>query len=190
MERNIEYAGKVFTKKIREGSDYDYTNIIQINLNNFSFQNHDKIIDIYGLSNNEGLLLTKKIIIVQIYIPNLRKKWYTCGKKSLSELERYILALAEKDIETAKELGIGDEIMEDYVDESVKVCKEESFGESYDKEWALKDEWQRIGLQQGFEQGEKNKQIEIAKNLLKTSLTIEEISKATNLPINEIEKLK
>lgn len=45
------------------------------------------------------------------------------------------------------------------------------------------------GISQGIEQGEKNKQIEIARNLLKLgTIGIEEVSKATGLTIEELNK--
>ena len=294
MERNIEYINRMYSKEIEEGSEYKYNQVIQINLNNFSFDGNDKIIDMYGIQNEEGIMLTRNITFIQIYIPNIRKKWYTEGKESLSEMERYILILAEPNIDTVKDIGIGDDIMEEYLDESIKVCKNKTFGESYDKElafkqqtkfytqldvaeklanlgldlntiskatglemevlkkqeiipnikekiekakdmanhgftlerisevvglsietlisegidvqlsgsydkeWALKDEWQRVGLQQGLEkgieqgieQGAKQEKIEIAKKMLKDGISIENISKYTNLTTQEIEKLK
>ena len=194
MERNIEYINRMYSKEIEEGSEYKYNQVIQINLNNFSFEGNDKIIDMYSIQNEEGIMLTRNITFIQIYIPNIRKKWYTEGKESLSEMERYILALTEPNIDTAKDIGIGDNIMEEYVDESIKVCKNKTFGQSYDKEWALKDEWKRVGLEQGIEQGieqglEQGK-LEIAKNLLNTSLSLEEISKATGLTVAELKNLK
>ena len=49
--------------------------------------------------------LSNKLIFVQIYVPNLRKKWYTKGMKSLSEEEKYILALVEMDLDKLNDLG-------------------------------------------------------------------------------------
>ena len=77
LERNIEYAYRLYSKKIKRGErEYDYTQVIQFNLNNFSFKENDKIIDIYGVKNDSDLTLSDKIIFVQIYVPNLRKKLY------------------------------------------------------------------------------------------------------------------
>ena len=46
------------------------------------------------------------------------------------------------------------------------------------------------GLEVGIEQGSSNKQREIAKNLLKFNLTIEQIGQVTGLAKEEIEALK
>ena len=145
LERNIEYAYRLYSKKIKRGErEYDYTQVIQFNLNNFSFKGNDKIIDIYGVKNDSDLTLSDKIIFVQIYVPNLRKKWYNEGIESLNEAEKYILALVEMDIEKLKSLG-GEELMEEYVKEAEEVSFEGGVGESYDKEWALKDQAYRDG---------------------------------------------
>ena len=47
-----------------------------------------------------------------------------------------------------------------------------------------------LGITQGITQGEKNKTIDIAKNLLKQKVDINTIATATNLSIKEINALK
>ncbi len=186
LERNMEYAYRLFSRKIKNtNNNYEYTQVIQINLNNFSFLENDKIIDIFTESNMENLVLSDKIIFIQIYVPNLRKKWYTEGEKSLSEREKYILALVDMDLEKLK--GLGDEkVMNEYLKEAEEVSFEGDFGEAYDKEWALKDE----GKREGIELGEKNKAKEIAKNMLKENMDKALISKLTNLTEEELTALE
>ena len=201
LERNIEYAYRLYSKKIKRGErEYDYTQVIQFNLNNFSFKGNDKIIDIYGVKNDSDLTLSDKIIFVQIYVPNLRKKWYNEGIESLNEAEKYILALVEMDIEKLKSLG-GEKLMEEYVKEAEEVSFEGGVGESYDKEWALKDQAYRDGEEagekkgreegrkEGLEEGSTTKAIEIAKSMLKENIDINIISKCTGLAISEINSL-
>ena len=193
LERNIEYAYRLYSKKIKRGErEYDYTQVIQFNLNNFSFKGNDKIIDIYGVKNDSDLTLSDKIIFVQIYVPNLRKKWYNEGIESLNEAEKYILALVEMDIEKLKSLG-GEELMEEYVKEAEEVSFEGGVGESYDKEWALKDQAYRdgeeAGEKKGREEGSTTKAIEIAKSMLAENIDINIISKCTGLSISEINSL-
>ena len=189
LERNIEYAYRLYSKKIKRGErEYDYTQVIQFNLNNFSFKGNDKIIDIYGVKNDSDLTLSNKIIFVQIYVPNLRKKWYNEGIENLNEAEKYILALVEMDIEKLKSLG-GEELMEEYVKEAEEVSFEGGVGESYDKEWALKDQAYRDGKDEGREEGSTTKAIEIARNLLKNKVDISIIAQSTGLSIDEIKSL-
>ena len=178
LERNMEYAHRLYSKKIRRGEEnYQYTQVIQFNLNNFAFKGNDKIVDIYTVTNNDNIGLSNKLIFVQIYVPNLRKKWYTKGMKSLSEEEKYILALVEMDLDKLNDLG-GENIMDEYVKEAEEVSFEGGVGEAYDKEWALRDE------------GKRESKKEIAKNLLRNKVDISIIASSTGLTEEEINSLK
>lgn len=194
LERNMEYAHRLYSKKIRRGEEnYQYTQVIQFNLNNFAFKGNDKIVDIYTVTNDDNIGLSNKLIFVQIYVPNLRKKWYTKGMKSLSEEEKYILALVEMDLDKLNDLG-GENIMDEYVKEAEEVSFEGGVGEAYDKEWALRDQGYRDGLSQGkaegFSQGKIENKKEIAKNMLSKAMEVELISEITGLSIEEIKNLK
>ena len=137
--------------------------------------------------------LSNKLIFVQIYVPNLRKKWYTKGMKSLSEEEKYILALVEMDLDKVNALG-GENIMDEYVKEAEEVSFEGGVGEAYDKEWALRDQGYRDGLSQGKAEGKaegiNDRNFEIAKNLLKNKVDISIIASSTGLSEEEINSLK
>ena len=206
LERNMEYAHRLYSKKIRRGEEnYQYTQVIQFNLNNFAFKGNDKIVDIYTVTNDDNIGLSNKLIFVQIYVPNLRKKWYTKGMKSLSEEEKYILALVEMDLDKLNDLG-GENIMDEYVKEAEEVSFEGGVGEAYDKEWALRDQGYRDGLSQGkaegFSQGREEgraegktegineRNLEIAINMLKEGIDINTISKCTGLTIEKINTLR
>lgn len=186
LERNMEYAHRLYSKKIKRGEEnYQYTQVIQFNLNNFAFKGNDKIVDIYTVTNDDNIGLSNKLIFVQIYVPNLRKKWYTKGIKSLSEEEKYILALVEMDLDKLNDLG-GDIVMDEYVKEAEEVSFEGGVGEAYDKEWALRDQ----GYREGMSQGKSKEKIEIAKNLLKNKVDISIIASSTGLTEEEINSLK
>ena len=198
LERNMEYAHRLYSKKIRRGEEnYQYTQVIQFNLNNFAFKGNDKIVDIYTVTNDDNIGLSNKLIFVQIYVPNLRKKWYTKGMKSLSEEEKYILALVEMDLDKLNDLG-GENIMDEYMKEAEEVSFEGGVGEAYDKEWALRDQGYRDGLSQGkaegkiegFSQGKIENKKEIAKNMLNEGIDINIIIKCTGLTNEDINALK
>ena len=113
--------------------------------------------------------------------------------KSLSEEEKYILALVEMDLDKLNDLG-GENIMDEYVEEAEEVSFEGGVGEAYDKEWALRDQGYRDGLSQGKAEGKiegfSQGKVEIAKNMLKDNIPVESISKYTSLSIDEIKNLK
>ena len=157
LERNMEYAHRLYSRFVKRGDKEDnYTQVIQFNLNNFSFVGIDKIYDMYLIQNDSHTTLSKKLIFIQIYIPNLIRKWYTLGIQKLDESEKYLLGLVLRNIDDSKDIGGGIKIMEDYVDEAQEVSLNDDLRESYDKEWALKD----LGLQQGIIEGYERGQVE------------------------------
>ena len=113
--------------------------------------------------------------------------------KSLSEEEKYILALVEMDLDKLNDLG-GENIMDEYVKEAEEVSFEGGVGEAYDKEWALRDQGYRDGLSQGKAEGKaegfSQGKVEIAKNMLAKNMEIELISEITSLTEDEINSLK
>ena len=176
--------------KAKDGkSVYEYSQTIQFNLNNFSFKGNDKIIDVYGIQNDDGLRLNNKIIFVQIYVPNLMKKCYTKSIENLDEREKYLYALVEQNISKLEKLG-EDNIMKEYIKEAEEVCFDTGFGESYDKERALREQEYNYGLDDGIKQGSLDKSLEIAKSMLEKNMDIELISELTNLSKEKIEELK
>ena len=88
--------------------------------------------------------------------------------------------------------------MDEYVKEAEEVSFEGGVGESYDKEWALRDQGYRDGLSQGKAEGKaegisegiSQGKIEIAKNMLAKNMEIELISEITSLTEDEINSLK
>ena len=190
LERNMEYAHRLYSRKVKRKGEYKYQQVIQFNLNNFSFIGNDNIVETYYSCNEEGLRLDNKIIFIQIYVPNLVKKCYTKGVNELQEMERFILTLVEKNVEYCKQVGKGINIMEEYVDEAEEVSYDIDIGESYSLEWALKDEGKKEGIKEGIKEGSYNKSIEIAKSMLEEKIDINTVSKCTKLSIEEIKKLK
>lgn len=76
------------------------------------------------------------------------------------------------------------------MNESEKVITDINFGESYDKELALKELGRQEGEEIGILRGKEEKQLEIAKNMLKENIDISVISRVTGLDIETIQKLK
>ena len=186
LERNMEYAHRLYSRLITKGKkDNQYTQVIQFNLNNFSFIGNDKIIDQYVIQNNEHLRLSNKLIFVQIFIPNLIRKWYNQGIKELDEKEKYILTLVLRNIDEAKDLGKGVKIMEEYVDESKYVTLDDDLRESYDKEWALKD----LGMREGREEGIKETKKTSVINLINNGVDKEIVAKSLEISLEEVDKI-
>ena len=125
------------------------------------------------------------------------KKCYTKSIESLDEREKYLYALVEQNISKLEKLG-EDNVMKEYIKEAEEVCFDTGFGESYDKERALReqeynyglDDGIKKGIKQGVEKGSLDKSLEIAKSMLEKNMDIELISELTNLSKEKIEELK
>jgi len=185
MERNMDYAFHLYSQNKERGKG-KYIQIIQFNINSFAFVNNDNIEEVYMFKDDEGKILNEKLIIFQIYLPNLIKKWYTDGIESLIDKERYLLALVVPSVKNALKLGKDLNIVEEYVKDALNTSKDKKILEAYDKEWALKDEAKREGIEQGIEQNTK----EIVMTMLKKGMNIELISEITKLSIDEINILQ
>lgn len=187
LERNISYAMDLYKSKVKKGNPYEYQKVIQININNFSFENNNSTIEKYNFKNEEGEIFTDKITFLHIYIPNIIKKRY--NKEELTELEKLILVFNETEEDSLKELCGGNEIMEEYVKDAKEASQDEEIIGLYDKEAHL--EMLRLSeINDAKDQGGKEKSIEIAKKLLKNNISIEIISNSTGLSKDEIIKLK
>ena len=152
MERNIDYIVKQYSEsatKIDNKVGYKYNQVILFNLNNFSYVGYDDTEDYYTLSNG-NLTLTDKIIVINIYIPNIIKKLYNSGIGSLSEREKYIIGLVLQDSDKALEMGKDIDIMEEYVNEAISVSHNQGLRESYDKQLALLEETKKDGYKEGY----------------------------------------
>ena len=190
-ERNISYAMGIYKSKEIRGSKYSFNKILQINLNNFTFENNDKEVEEYALRNENGEYLTEKIKIINIYLPNIRKKYY--NKEELNELDKVMLVLNEEDNNNLSKLYKGEKVMEDYVKDAKRASISDDVVGLYDKE--LHEELLRNtelynAEQKGIKQGIKENKLETAKALLKEKISIDIISRTTGLKKEEIEKLK
>ena len=141
--------------------------------------------------------MSDKIIFIQIYIPNLFKKCYDKGIENLSEEEKFLLVLTESDIKTSYDLGGNVDYMEEYIKDASEASRDDELLESYDKEWALKDQGIREGEEIGFEKGRAEGRAEgradeknsIAKKLKEKGYDVSEIASITGLSIEKIETL-
>lgn len=131
--------------------------------------------------NIERIKYSAKLIFIDMFLPNIRKKWY--DKEKLSDMERYMLCLAEQDIEVAHKIGKGDKFMKESIEEQVGLCLDEDLRESYDHELEYKKSYFKDGVAQGIEKERKD----IIRNLVSYNYSKEEISKIVNISIDKVD---
>ena len=187
LERNLSYSFDLYKSKMKSGYGYNYQKTIQININNFSFEGNDNVIEKFMFtSNDRKYFLTEKIVIFNIYIPKIKEKYY--NKDEVNLLETLLLVFNENS-DGVRELALGDEIMEDYIKEAHDASYDDEIIGLYDKELHDKMMYQ-TGIRNAKEEGINQRNIEISKNLLKSNVPVELISDCTGLTIEEIENIE
>ena len=203
LERNISYAADLYKSKMIRGKKYDYRKVYQINLNNFTFENNEEVIEEYSIRNDRGEEFTDKLKFIHIYLPNIAKKDYN----QITELERMLLVYNNESSSSIR-LAKGDDILEEFVKDAVDASSNDEIIGLYDKELHLeklklseieeakeeareegREEGRTEGLAEGIAKGETNKQIEIAKNMLKLGISTDLIEKATGLTKVKLDRL-
>ena len=182
---------RLYTNK---GSRYDYNSVIQINLNNYALEGNKNIVEVYTIKSDDNQLLTNKFMVIQVYLANLREKWYTSGIESLSDIEKAMLVFIEPSIADSYKLGKDINIMEEFIKDAIKASSNDILLEAYDKEWALKDEGKREGYNSGYDSGFdddiEQRNIEMVRNMFTKNLDVNLISEITGLSLEEIEEIK
>ena len=198
--RNLGYNINLLSSSLKVGKDYsDIKPVIQINFNTYDIdKNSHKILDLFTLKNDNNYELTN---ILQIYHINI-DKWYKCWYNG--DIERYseedqklirclaLLKITNNEYFTKciGETDMEDEIKKDFVDTMDELCSDEEIERYYGSEEDLvRISGEKIKIKEAKEEGKEEKSIEIARNLLKQGLSIQDISLATGLSIDEIENL-
>ena len=146
----------------------------------------------YYIRDNKGVVLSDKLLYSEIYIDNFVKMYYNKDE----EIEKYkYLIMLGLDIESLRIFSeeYGDEIVRKYREEFEKIASRKVFepwlSEEEDEE-KIRNTLIDMGYERGLDQGIEQRNIEIAKNLLKQGLSIDIISSVTGLSIAEVEELK
>ena len=197
MERNFNYLDKIATIIFEKGKSIKEINNIQLNLNISPFEeNLEDIIVPYGLLTQKVYPSNKRIFLKSLELYS--KLYYNEGVKT-KEIIWYTMLIAQ----TFSELY---ELSRQILDEKEVNRLMEAMIKMNNDEFIL-HEWQKDKMdalvkqnemegakQEGFEQGVKQgineRNIQIAKNMLKENMDIKTISRLTNLTETDIQKLK
>ena len=191
-DRNFSYGDIISTRVIEMGEDINnlkYKYVYQLNLNESPYEDilEDDIV-LYGLKshkiyNSNRHTLTKSLELYRnlYYNEGDRSKeviWYTMlTARTFSEL--YELARQVLDEDKVQKL----------MEAVINMSKDEFIIHEWQKE-KMDALVKHNELEGAKKEGTKEKTLEIAKNLLNMKMSIEDISKATGLTIQEIEKLR
>ena len=144
----------------------------------------------YMIMSENGKLFVKNFIIYEINMDYYNKLWYSKNEDEIKKnLYMIMLDLDKKELENMPK----DKIVDKYITNVTIVNDDPEFqkymSEEEDKKKiqnSLLSEAKENGYKSGINDGIK----QTAKNLLSMNITLEDISKATGLSIEEINKLK
>ena len=208
INRTLFYASKLHAKDLKENEDYNKTKVISIwlfgenvtdrksaiNEAYVTFQKNDK--DPYEIMTNNLRIIyleLDKYIVSDENIKYKLSKWVDFLKDPINLNKD---TAEDEDIKQARETL--NYISTDDKERSILDAIQKSRNDFYNdmttaKEEGLKEgkiEGLKEGLDRGLKEGEKNKSIEIAKNMLQLNIDVNIISQSTGLSVNEIENLE
>ena len=196
--RSTAYICNIYQSNASVGDTYnENTDIVQVNLTWGLGRNNEKM-KIYKIMNEKGELYVKNFIIYEINMDYYDKIWYSKNEEEIKKNQYMImLDLDKKELENMPK----DKIVDKYITNVTIVNDDPEFqkymSEEEDKRKIqnsllseAKEEGISQGISQGYTSGMNDGIKQTAKNLLSMNMPIEDISKATGLSIEEINKLK
>ena len=196
--RSTAYICNIYQSNASVGDTYNEdTDIIQVNLTWGLGRNNDEM-KIYKIMNEKGELYVKNFIIYEINMDYYDKIWYSKNEDEIKKNQYMImLDLDKKELKNMPK----DKIVDKYITNVTIVNDDPEFqkymSEEEDKKKIqnsllseAKEEGISQGISQGYTSGINDGIKQTAKNLLSMNMPIEDISKATGLSIEEINKLK
>ena len=192
--RSTAYICNIYQSNASVGDTYNEdTDIIQVNLTWGLGRNNDEM-KIYKIMNEKGELYVKNFIIYEINMDYYDKIWYSKNEEEIKKNQYMImLDLDKKELKNMPK----DKIVDKYITNVTIVNDNPEFqkymSEEEDKKKiqnSLLSEARENGINDGISKGVSKEKVNIAKNLLSMNMSFEDISKATGLTVEEINKLK
>ena len=196
--RSTAYICNIYQSNASVGDTYNEdTDIIQVNLTWGLGRNNDEM-KIYKIMNEKGELYVKNFIIYEINMDYYDKIWYSKNEEEIKKNQYMImLDLDKKELKNMPK----DKIVDKYITNVTIVNDDPEFqkymSEEEDKKKIqnsllseAKENGYTSGINDGISKGKNKKSIEIAKNMLKKNMSIEDISDVTGLTIEKINNLK
>ena len=202
--RQMAYLCNEYSHITLSGEEYnEEIDIIQINftygmMKNFEEKNKnlfdDRGMRIYKLMDNESKLYVNNFKIYEINMDYYMKFWYNEDKENIEKYKYFIMMdLDKNDLE---KLSKSDWVVNKYMNVMEKLNKLPKYIEfisAEEDERKMRNTIKRIareeGLEEGREEGEKNRNLEIAKKMKEDNVDILVISKYTGLSNEEIKNI-
>ena len=191
--RSTAYICNIYQSNASVGDTYNEdTDIIQVNLTWGLGRNNEEM-KIYKIMNEKGELYVKNFIIYEINMDYYDKIWYSKNEEEIKKNQYMImLDLDKKELKNMPK----DKIVDKYITNVTIVNDDPEFQKYMSEEDkrkiqnSLLSEAKETGYTSGINDGISKGIKQTDKNLLSMNMTLEDISKATGLSVEEINKLK
>ena len=191
--KNESYLWQLELRQLLNSKDYTKLKpLVQINIDNFDkFGKDDFIYHSKMMETKYNIVESENINIYHINLDYLRHRSYDDIQENKLAKSLYLFVCSDND--KLNDLYEEDAIMKEVLRNTNILVSDFDKILYYDRDELEKldqQDWLEEGKKQGIEQGTNQRNVEIAKNMLSMNLTIEQISQATNLSLEEIKKLK
>lgn len=178
--RNFGYIGEKYSEEVKVGENYlDMNEVIQINFTWGLPKRYPLLGEYFPADVNTGIRFVDNLNIYEYNIDKIKKLWYSGDK------EYEFLAILDFNKEELRTVGSGDKYMTEF------KKRIESLNNNLEyREFLSAEEDMRKTNNTFKEIGRREEAKEIAQNLLKKKMNIQDIVEVTGLPLSEIEKLK
>ena len=194
-ERTTYYSSKVISRETERGTEYkDITKVIMINILDYELLGFDEYISdtVIVLDKHREYEVLKGIKWYFIELPKFRKQNPNMNEKLnqwlvfLDDYNKEAIKLAEEKNDTLKKARIE----MNYLTGDAEVRRLAELREKWEMDRISEIGYaKREGIKEGEKKGKKEKQIEIAKKMIKKGMEIKTVIEITGLDKKEIEKL-
>lgn len=194
IERMLYYWSKMYTRQIKAGDDYNKLEktivilIADFNIKGLEEVEYHSTWKIIETNSVKKLILTDKFELDIIELSKIKGR-----ENEKDQLLDWLVFLENPESERVARKMEENENLKEAVEKLDRISEDEKMQRIIElREKAIRDEHAIYakGLDDGVEKGAREKQIEIAKKLLKLKVEMEIIIETTGLTKEEIEKLK
>ena len=187
--RNMAYICNVYSTNALVGDSYNQDiDIIQINLTwGLDYEESKRE---FRIIDKNGNVYVKNLLIMEINMEYYKKIWYSKDEKKIKENE--LLVMLDLNEGELKKMPKSDKISEKYV-ESVTILNNDPFFQEYmsqeEDQRKMQNSLIREAEDSGYKKGKEQEKIDIAKSLIQSGMSLEDVSKHTKIDISKLKKM-
>ena len=199
--RNTAYICNIYSTNALVGDSYNQDiDIIQINLTwGLDYEESKRE---FRIIDKNGNVYVKNLLIMEINMEYYKKIWYSKDEKKIKENE--LLVMLDLNEGELKKMPKSDKISEKYI-ESVTIVNNDPFFQEYMSQEedqrkmqnSLIREAEDTGYEKGIKFGEEKglkllekEKIDIAKSLIQSGMSLEDVSRHTKIDISKLKKMR